>query len=196
MTRNRKTFSEKWVHCRVHADLTSFPVELDIVIPFRRSLPFFSFALFWTFASLLLLSEASNDGIGGTLFGLFFVVTGLFMLVHFSSLVGARQHIRLDEDGVSVRDTSWFRPARVWHKPYNEFEGVVMRQCQSSAENHTTYYQIIELLHADRQYIVPLYIHPEMGAPRKILKACSDRLSPPALKASSNTFASNTPFEG
>lgn len=196
MSRNQKTFSDKWIECRVAADVSSLPAEIELAIPLHKSLPYAGFALFWILASILLMADASKDGPGGALFGLFFIGVGAVMLVHFSSRLGARQITVLTKDSVTVRDTSWLRPTRTWHKPYTDFEGVVMRQCKTSTDNHTTYYQIIELLHADRDYIVPLYIHPEMGAPRKILQACADTFHLPALRATSNTFASVEPFTG
>lgn len=169
-TFSEKTFSDKWIECRIHADLASLPAEMTMAIPLLKSLPYLAFAAFWCVASLLLLSDASKDGPAGALFGLFFVAVGVIMLVHFSGPVGAQQYIRFDERTVGVHNTSWFRPARTWQKPYTDFEGVVMRQCKTSADNHTTYHQVIELLHADPNYIVPLYIQPEISAPRKILQ--------------------------
>lgn len=193
--KNNKSFSDKWIECRVKADLAVFPASLELVIPLRKSLPFFLFSVFWTLASLFLLADASKDSFSASLFALIFVMAGVALLVWSSGRVGARQIILFDEDAVSVCDASLFRPARLWQKPYGEFKGLVMRQCRDDYDNHTTYYQVIELLGSSRDQCVPLYIQSEMGAPRKALLAYALRLSLPAFQARSGRMSSIEPFE-
>jgi uncharacterized protein DUF6101 len=194
-TKSKSTFSDRWLECLVHADVAELPSQLHLAIPLRKSLPLFLFSLGWIFASFLLLAETSKEGILETGFGALFVMTGFALLGWSSSRVGARLDVLFKTKNLTLRRSGGFRWTRYWDIPYTSFQGVVMRQSKRSIDDHTWYYQIIELMHQDPDLNVPLYIQKEMGSPRNDLRAYAHRFRLPAFRAESKNIDSVEPFE-
>lgn len=196
MAKSKSTFSDKWLECAAQADVSELPTELHLAIPLRKSLPYFLISLGWLAMSFLLLSETSKEGALGTAFGSFFVIFGIGLLGWSSSRIGACLDVLFEQDRLIIRRSGGFRGTKTLDLPYTSFRGVVMRQSKHEVEDHTWYYQIIELLHQDPSLNVPLYIQREMGSPRKLLRSYSEKFSLPAFKAGSMDIDSIEPFEG
>lgn len=190
-----KTFSNKWIECPVSFDLNSLPAEIEIAFPLRKSFPFFLFGLGWTLAGFLLFMRTVDGGPLAVIFSASVFAAGFGVLTRSLSYVGARLSVRLDEDVITIKDSNILRPGRQRQIPVKEMECIVIRQIEEEFEDHTKYYQIIELLHGNSKQAVPLYIQKETGSPNKALNEYSERLSLPVFRAQTNMTDSLEPLE-
>jgi hypothetical protein len=106
--------------------------------------------------------------------GVGLVATGLVQMYR-------RQLVTFRESGVEVSERN-LTGSRRWSASYSDYAGVLQREHTVSTRYSTTTYQIIQLLHADPAFDLPLYVARGGAFPRQRWEALAKRLRLPALQ--------------
>lgn len=184
------TFSNDWIWALGEVDPAAETLEVWRRQPRFHGMAWLTFAVFWTFCSLLLLTET-------LLLGGAFLVIGLLTLRHAIGNLGRQQSLTITADGVLCREKGWLVPekARAW--PLEDFGCLVMRhEDELQGDDITTFrYQFIELMHKNGETMLPLLIRQEYASPRKELTALAKRLRLPAFTTPDGRKDTMEPFE-
>lgn len=77
---------------------------------------------------------------------------------------------------VEVEEAKWIGKKK-WQSPYSEFEGIKTRTAKPSKKKSLKPYQIIELIHPDKQKNLPLYAKRGPDTPQNKLEEFSRKLN-------------------
>ncbi len=181
-----------WHNLRVDANLTFLPQTLDLSPSRIGAVLLMLFGGFWIGVTIMALGGVTSlprDDLiflaGATVIGAGVILWGLSQLFR-------RHHAVLSADGVEVTERSLFG-AKAWYEPYGAFQGVLHRRVVIRSKNHTRTYQVIELLHDDRDKSVPLYVRRSSEMPRSRWEGYAARLKLPALEMEDGALLSRAP---
>jgi hypothetical protein len=178
-----------WITSRPQVSGEHFPQQVDLS-PFRLGAMILCAAgLMVVISSWQTLGELAHDpdpialGVAGVfpLIGLGLIAAGLVQLYR-------RQSVTFGETGVEVCERLLTGPRR-WSAQYGDYAGVLQREHIVSTKNSSTTYQIIQLLHADPAYDLPLYVDRGDTSPRQRWEALAQRLRLSALHIDDDRIA-------
>lgn len=115
------------------------------------------------------------------------VIASLFPLIGVGLIVAGlvqlyrRQHVTFGESGVEVSERN-LTGARRWSAAYSEYMGVLQREHVVRRKNRSTTYQIIQLVHPEPSFDLPLHITRGDRFPRERWEELARRLRLPALQ--------------
>ena len=153
-----------WRWMRRGVNLAKRPVTVNMSASVFRVVLMLMIGMLWTGFALNIvrdvgfktdLAKAFSIGLPGI--GVLIVLVALFKLFR-------RRRVTFDDVGVTVNDRA-VRGGGSWSQPYRAFEGVYLRTQLVRSENGATSYQIIELLHADPEKTIPLYVKATQDIP-------------------------------
>ena len=170
-----------WPLVRVDANLTFLPQTLDLSPPRSAAVILMLFGLFWIGIAIVSLRDVTTPQTGEFAILAAGALIGLSIIGWATTLLFRRHIAVLSDDGVEVTQRSLFG-AKAWYEPYRAYKGVLRRKVVVRTKNSSRTYQVIELLHEDRDKCVPLFIRQTKEQPRSQWEGYAERLELPALE--------------
>ncbi len=176
----------KWHWVQVEADLTELPQTLDLTASRAGAVIVMLVGGVWVAAAFAAIGGSESLAPGDLVFLVGATLLGVAIIGWALSLLFRRSRAVLSADGVEVTERGLFG-AKAFYEPYAAFEGVLHRQIVVRNKRNTRTYQVIELLHADRDRCVPLYVRRTKEMPRARWEDYAKRLKLPALELEEGT---------
>lgn len=170
-----------WLSSRPRITGEQLPFRLDLSPSRAGAVIVCALGAFWLYFSAGLLSEIFADGHPIIVLFAVFPLTGVGLFAWGISQLFERRSVLYGETGVEVAERTW-KGARQWSVPYSDYLGILQREHIVRRKNSSTTYQIVQLLHADATYDLPLYVVRGDSAPRDRWEALSARFGLPALQ--------------
>ena len=177
-----------WHNVRVDANITFLPQTLDLSPRRSSAVALILLGGFWigiTIAALGGVTSLTQGDmtilVGATIFGALVMAWGVTRLFR-------RHRVVLSADGVEVMERGLFG-VDAWYEPYGAYKGVLYRRILIRSKNSTRIYQVIELLHEDREKCVPLFVKQSSKVPRERWEGYAERLKLPAIEIEGNALS-------
>lgn len=170
-----------WHSVRVDANLTFLPQTLDLSPSRFAAIMLILFGGGWIAVAIAALGGVTSLPPNDLIFLAVATLIGLTIMGWGLTRLFRRHRAVLSADGVEVMERGLFG-VKAWYEPYSAYEGVFYRRILIRRKNSTRIYQVIELLHDDRDKCLPLYVRPTSEVPRSRWEGYAERLKLPAIE--------------
>lgn len=171
-----------WSWVQVCADLSSLPQRLELSYGSRRgAIVLILFGASWVIIPLTITFQDPNRSWPALALLAAFAVIGAGLAYGGFAGLYRREWAVLGHDGVEHHYVS-LRRSTSWSEPFSAYKGVRYRKESVRRNNRHIDFQIIELLHDDREKCIPLFVSRSREVPRAKLESYARALNLPALE--------------
>ncbi len=170
-----------WHTVRVDTDLTFLPQTLDLSPKRSSAIALILFGGAWIAVTVAALGGVTSLTQGDMVLLVGTTILGALVIAWGVTRLFRRHRAVLSADGVEVMERGLFG-VDAWYEPYGAYKGVLYRRILVRSKNSTRIYQVIELLHEDREKCVPLFVKQSSKVPRERWEGYAERLKLPAIE--------------
>lgn len=170
-----------WHTMRVDANLTFLPQTLDLSPSRAGAVILIAFGGIWVGGLAFMVLEAAPSATEELLVLSVMALIGVAIAGWGVSQLFRKRRAVLSKDGVEVTGRGLLGSEK-WYQPYGAYEGVLHRRVVIRSKNSTRVYQVIELLHEDRDKCIPLFVRRGSDMPRNRWEEFAKQLRLPALE--------------
>ena len=160
------------------ADIETFPARVKIEPGVSDYTGQFILSLFFTLFGLVLFYNHVEQSAfhPNVLLALGFASYGGYNFAKLFKGTNGSGTLVFHPSHVEVEEVKWIGTKK-WQAPYSEFEGIKARTAKPSKKKSLKPYQIIEMIHPEKQKNLPLYAKRDPGTPQNKLEEFARKLN-------------------